>query len=256
MIPEVKFKIVQVKYNLPLIYGFLNLSQRKKDWDWSDRIYRKYPDIKEKISKVKGIEEKKKIVEKYFTDFEEKNHERIRDSKEEFEKIWNKINDRVMYALSDVMEIEWPPEDQIFWARLSLNPICPRWIKKRIFDVYFNAPVEYKIEIAIHEISHFLYFEKWKSVFPDTDEKHFDAPHLIWQLSEIVTPIILEDKRIHKFFSQKPKGYDEYEIAKIEGKPLPDYFIEFYEEKRDFEDFLRTSWRFVKKHEKVINNIK
>ena len=68
--------------------------------------------------------------------------------------------------------------------------------------------------VAIHEILHFIYFEKWKKVFPKTQEKEFDAPHLVWQLSEMVPGIILNDKRVQNVFKYKFDSYKEYENFK------------------------------------------
>lgn len=256
MIPKVKFKIVPVKYSLPLIYCFLNLSKNKAEWDWSQFVYKKYPSLKKELSKIKDSEKKRKHVEKYFLDFEKKNKNKTKQAKTKFEKNWNKINKNALTALSEVVEIDWPKEDKTIWARVSLNPICPRWIKKRIFDVYYGFTTHKMQEIAIHEILHFIYFEKWKEVFPNSNEKHFDAPHLIWQLSEMVPPIILSDKRIQKIIKHKPRAYKEYESAKINNKPLLSYFKGFYKKRKSFEDFLITSYSFVKKHKKEINEIK
>ena len=48
------------------------------------------------------------------------------------------------------------------------------------------------IEVSAHEILHFLWFKKWKEVFPETGLKEYESPHLVWRLSEIMDPIILQ----------------------------------------------------------------
>ena len=107
----------------------------------------------------------------------------------------------------------------------------------------------------MHEVLHFLWFEKWKQIFPETLEKEFDAPHLCWMLSEMVPKAILSDKRIQRIFKHKPSVYNEYVFAKIDGKPLLSWIGKFYHERKDFEDFVRKSWEFVNKYKREISAI-
>jgi len=160
-----------------------------------------------------------------------------------------------MKVLSEVVEQDWPDRDKKILARISLNPICPRYIKQRTFDLFYKSKLEYMKSVAIHEILHFIYFEKWKKVFPKTPKKEFDAPYLIWQLSEMVPKIILNDKQVQNVFRYRFSSYKEYENFKLNGKPLLSYLQSFYENKKDFADFLKKSWKFVKQYEDKINSI-
>ena len=51
----------------------------------------------------------------------------------------------------------------------------------------------------------FLYFEKWKSLYPKMDRRKFDTPYIEWHLSEIVAPIILNDKRIQRLLKKRAR---------------------------------------------------
>ena len=138
------------------------------------------------------------------------NKKELERKRESFQKEWNKINNRFMETLSKILEIDWPKEDKKILACVSLNPICPRDIKKRYFDIYYQGDVDWMKSLVMHEVLHFLWFEKWKQIFPKTSEKHFNTPYLEWQLSEMVPKIILSDKRIQKIFEHKPGVYKEY----------------------------------------------
>jgi hypothetical protein len=199
------------------------------------------------------VEKRKKIANKFFADVQIKEKKELKKAVNKFKKGWNKINDRIMNTLSEVVEMDWPENARIIISKASLNPICPRYIKKRTFDVYYKASSYRMKEVAIHEILHFIYFEKWKEAFPKTKEKHFDAPYMVWQLSEMVPPVILSDKRVQKVFKHKPLAYKEYELIKIKNRPLLSYIQEFYNKRKNFKDFLKKSYAFVRKHEKIIN---
>lgn len=253
-IPKVEFSVAPLDKTFSWIHYFLNPA--KKDWDWSNAIYKSYPELKSKLQNVKDKKKRKEIEYRFFTEVFQKERIELEKRAKIFQSEWNKINEDVMLVLSKVVEQEWSDKDRKFFARNSLNPICPRWIKSRIFDVYYKDSSREMKSTAIHEILHFIYFEKWKKVFPRTEEKEFDAPYLVWQLSEMVTGIILNDKRVQNVFKYKFNSYKEFENFKLNKKPLLSYLQDFYDNRKDFADFLKKSWKFVKQHaEEIFNSI-
>jgi len=252
-IPRVEFSVAPLDKIFYLIHHFLNPA--KGDWDWSNAIYKNYPALKSKLQNVKDKKKRKEIEYRFFTEVFKKERIELEKRAKIFQREWNKINDKVMLTLSKIVEQEWPNKDKKIFARISLNPICPRYIKQRTFDLFYKQKPKYMKSVAIHEILHFIYFEKWKNVFPKTEEKEFDVPYLVWQLSEMVPEIILNDKRVQNIFKYKFDSYKEYKNFKLNGKPLLSYLQDFYDNRKDFADFLKKSWKFVKKHEKKINSI-
>jgi len=248
--PKVKFEIKPLGKYIDVMYYFLN--PRKDSWDWSKGIFREYPHLKRRLSNIRNSRERKRITLKYFKNQELMKKLNLELKNKRFQKSWDRINDKALETLSEVVEIEWPKKDKVIKAYTTLNPICPRWIKEREFDLFYEFNMKKMKAVSLHEILHFIYFEKWKEVFPRTNEKKFDGPYLVWDLSEMVPSIILSDKRIQKILKHKPSVYSEYAKLRIGNKPLLGYLQEFYDNKKDFEDFLRQSWKFVKKHEKEI----
>lgn len=84
------------------------------------------------------------------------------------------------------------------------------------------------MEVIMHECCHFLYFEKWKQLFPNINSKKFESPYLEWHLSEILAPIILNDARIQKLLKRKADFYMEHKRIKIGNKTVPKYFNDLY----------------------------
>jgi hypothetical protein len=251
-VPKVIFKIAAVDEMMPMIQFFLN--PPKGGWDWSPSIFSKYPELKLLLKDVEKVNERKKIALDFFKQLQISDRNLLEKRRKFFEKSWEGINDDVMKTLSEITEQEWPAKDKKMIARLSLSPINPRYIKERTFDVYYKSDTDKMKEIAIHELLHFIYFEKWKSLFPQVKESAFDAPYLTWQLSEMVPEIVLNDKRMQEVLKCRFHSYKEYQKCRIRGKPLLQYLQKFYDERKDFEDFLRKSWQFVKKHIKELNN--
>lgn len=250
-IPKVEFSVAPIDKIFFRIHHFLNPS--KGDWNWSEAILRNYPQLE---NKLKGVKDKRKEIEyNFFKEVFQKERIKLEKRAKIFQREWNKINDKIMLVLSKIVEQEWPKEDKKIFARVSLNPICPRYIKQRTFDVFYKQKPKHMKSVAIHEILHFIYFEKWKQIFPKTKEKEFDVPHLVWQLSEMVPGILLNDERIQEVLRYKFNSYKEYRNFKLEGKPLLFHLQDFYDNRKDFADFLKKSWKFVKKYKKEINSI-
>ena len=249
-IPKVRFKIAKLKDIIPLINFFLN--PKEGGWDWSHYILNKYPELKKKLSNVKNKERRKKITQTFFEKQQKKEIENLNKAKERYQKTWERINDDVMITLSEIVEQKWPKNLDKITARISLCPINPRHIKSRTFDIYYKSSIHDSKATNIHEILHFIYFEKWKKLFPKIPEKKFDAPYLVWDLSEMATSIILSDKRIQKIFKHKPHPYKEHEKIKINEKYLLTYLREFYKKRKNFDNFLRDSWKFLNKNNNII----
>jgi len=66
-----------------------------------------------------------------------------------------------------------------------------------------------------------------------------------WHLSEIIAPIILNNRRIQKLLKQKAVFYKEHSKIKIDKKTAPKFFTDIYNkninEKNGFELFLKES---------------
>ncbi|HLD12428.1 MAG TPA: hypothetical protein VJB87_02420 [Candidatus Nanoarchaeia archaeon] len=256
MIPQVNFKVIEFKNMFSQINGFLS-QNIKRLWDWSDVIFSQYPDLKARLEGIEDKEERYNICRDYFSEKYLEVKGELENNTTMFQKSWDSINNQVMEALSKVIEVDWPEKDKNITARVSMNPICPRFIKYRVFDLYYKFTAEKMREVAVHEIQHFLFFEKWKAVFPETKEEEFDNPYLVWHLSEIAAPVILGDKRIQEVIPQKDlHGYKEHQKVIIDGKTIIAHIQEIYDKKTSFEDFLRKSYDIVKKYENEIRAAK
>lgn len=105
----------------------------------------------------------------------------------------------------------------------------------------------------MHKSCHFLYFEKWKKLYPKMDNEKFETPYIEWHLSEIITPIVLNDQRIRKLLKQEANFYEEYKRIKINNKTVPAYFTDLYERNKDFEVFLNKSYEVIKTNENLFD---
>ncbi len=250
MIPKLKFKVIDNPEGMiDLIEIFLlNLNP---GFDWGGIYSKAYPEFGKLIEK-KNKQEIKEIARKFFTKLYKDKFEILEKTAKYFQKEWNKTGDKLLSTLSEVVEMKWPKTCRDMTAWISLNPIGPRFLKQKSFDVYWKFSIDLVKCISLHEILHFIWFEKWKKVFPNSKEEEFEEPHLVWKLSEIVPKAVLSDERIQKIFKHEPSVYDEWQAIKIDGKPLLDCIQEIYDNRKSFEDFMKKSWKFVQEHKDKI----
>lgn len=243
--PTIKFRTASLDESLELIGEFL-----KSNWG-RPRLLMNFPDLDARLKDKEG-EQYEYELQRYFEDVQKKAN--LKEAAARFEKSWTQINDKYMNALSDVVEIDWPADCKKIIARVSINPICPRFLQKRMFDLYHKSTNERMRETTTHELLHFIYFEKWKQVFPETPEHEFETPHLVWRLSEIVPQTVLSDARIQKVMPHEPRVYQEFYKIVINDKPLLEQIADFYIHRRDFADFLKRAYVFAKQHETELTN--
>ncbi len=233
--------------------------QPHKDvWDWSDVIYRSHPKLKD-VLKGKKSKEFYAYILKYTRVVVKERKKELDELVIKYQKEWNVVNDAYLQILSEHLETKYPKTKKVITAYVSIVPICPRFLDEWAFNVSSKKP-EMVIPISMHEILHFLYFKKWMEVFPKTKRKELDAPHLVWRLSEILDPIILNNNpKVQALLKHKHGHYSEFQNAKIGKKPLVKHFEDLYKKhlkgKQSFEGFLKICWDEALKHREVIEKI-
>lgn len=213
--------------------------------DWNKYVFKKHPQLKDSMFH-KSKKDRMNFIKKYAIDYWSKNKDAIEKSRKGYEKNWKKIERRFFSDLSEILSTKLL--EKKITARMSINPICPRYIAEWSFNIFYKFNEKKANEIVMHESCHFLYFKKWKEMFPDAKEKTFDFPHIIWLLSELAAPIILNDQKIQKYLKLKAGFYEDHEKVKIGGKNAPNFFTEIYKKSPNFEDFIRVAYPEIKRH--------
>ncbi len=157
-----------------------------------------------------------------------------------------------MRALEEVVQTKWSEKDRKISALVSPLPLCPRYLDSRTFLINYRFSPSGAVATSIHEILHFIYFKKWKEIFPEAKREEFDSPHLVWKLSEMVPSIVLGDPCVQAVFKCDFKSHEIYHHTTIDGRPLLSRLQEIFDERTDFADFLKKSWKFVNENKEDI----
>ncbi|MBI2411200.1 MAG: hypothetical protein HYV32_04890 [Candidatus Kerfeldbacteria bacterium] len=249
--PKVYFIDMPLDMEIEMLNGFLFESFG----GWNKYVLRRHPELK-KAYTLKTDAERRAYIRNYIIQFRKTHKAEMVKKKEQFQKAWKTVEKEYFTTLQELMDIEWPKQRNKIYAMISINPICPRFLDEWNFSLFYNYDdIHRMIEVIMHESCHFLYFEKWKELYPKADRKTFDAPYIEWYLSEISAPIILNEPRIQPLLKKRARFYKEHQRIKIGTHTAPAYFKKIYthciKQEDGFALFLREAYKEIKKHKKL-----
>ena len=168
---------------------------------------------------------------------------------------WNKYKEQIEEALSDAFEMDVRGLFNDLEGKITLNPICPRFLKEHYFDVFYLNSERGAIGMSIHEMIHYLWFYVWNQHFEDSYEE-YERPSLKWILSEMVVESIMRDERlssINPYFPRENGGcvYGYFQDMMVEDKYILDTLDEMYRENH-IVDFMEKSYKYCLKYEDEI----
>ena len=101
------------------------------------------------------------------------------------------------------------------------------------------------LRTCAHETLHFLWFEKWKQLHPETSRREFDSPYLVWKYSEMVTDPILNSKSFSDLFVLNERGYDSFYELKDGNSKVMDNLRQIYSKDIAIEEKIDTGYEYV-----------
>jgi hypothetical protein len=197
--------------------------------------------IKETWPEIKSQKEIKPYFDKFYSDNSKTLDKRIFSYKNILPKL-NKVSDEI----EKIMDESWG-DIKTITVNIGFCPIAPRFLSSNSFLLPKHYDNSVLLNWSTHEMIHFLYFKKWKKMFPKSNIKNYNYPDPVWVLSEILAPVIAEDPKIKKIIKSDSNLYDHWQGVKIDGVGLKEYFSRLYEDQNNFTDFLTIAWKKYKK---------
>ncbi len=169
-----------------------------------------FPELKN-ISDDMSSEEKNMLIGEIVTKYYNKESLKIDSDVERYNNVWLEYNDAFFEKLTKFLSINWPNQHDIVEVTVGIIPVCPRYLDKFSFSVHDGITNEQLIETCAHELCHFLWFEKWKKLYPDCPREEYESPSIVWQYSEAVVDPVLEASGIKKLFNSMNRfSYDSF----------------------------------------------
>lgn len=170
---------------------------------------------------------------------------KIQLSLEQYRNSSEKLFGEALDTLVTIME-HTKPLPESYRAVVTFLPMCPFDPDRRTFSIpVFSDDPSRVIEVAIHEISHFFYFD-WLEA---NGYKQF-LQSKSWELyvaKEMITPILMRNDLLFDVFHKRFKANQNIELLQMtDSESLVDYCERsFFTMSEDFSSFARKITDFV-----------
>lgn len=243
-IPKIVFRPMTLKENIDVIkWGYFvdisSLDVRKYVQEYFPQLL-KIDDTFSKEDIFSKIEEA--VTEDYNT-----HSKRMSEEAERYNKIWEPINDLYISKISEYLNIFWPDNIDVIDANVGMTPVSPYNLDSFSFFIPTGIDEKELIRTAVHESLHFLWFEKWKQLFPDCPRREYNPPCLPWQYSEMVVDPIMNSDEIKNILHVQEKAYDNFYDLEFNGEKVMSKLINIYNKPISIDEKIKEGYEYISK---------
>lgn len=240
--PKIKFKEMTLEENINHIKwmyfrgnGVLSIS------DLTIKYFPELANLDSNLSRHDTYKKIEDVVTKYYN----KNYDKIKNDTKRYDLIWKDYNDKYFETLASFLNINWPKNVTEIVTKVGLLPIFPRHLDTFSFEIGINVTDKRLLTVCAHETLHFLWFEKWKQIHPETPRREYDSPYLVWQYSEMVTDPILNNKPLSNIFEFNERGYNSFYELEDNGNKVMDKLREIYSKDIPVEEKINLGYEYI-----------
>ncbi len=240
MIPKLKFKPLSLEDNIELIkWAFFSDNDNLNIHDCTIDYFPELANV--------SREEIDNKIEEIVTREYKKYSNKIKNDIKRYNDIWKKYNDIYFKMLSTYFECDWHVE--VIECTVGLIPIFPRYLNDFSFSIGIGIDEVNLVNIVSHETLHFMWFQKWEKIHPETPRIEYDAPYLVWKYSEMVTDPILNNKPFIDLFNGLfvEHGYDSFYDLYDGDNLVMDKLRAIYSKDIPIDDKINKGFDYIKK---------
>ena len=216
---------------------------------WKSELYRAYPSLDFDYAQSLSQKERFEYLRRELLKIRNDNQAEIEKSILVFKNMWETIATKLNNAYSSAFDMDCLGILNDMVALVGLNPICPRDLSDNSFSICYRFAPEYSVSLALHEITHFVWFYAWQKHFKD-DVAEYNFPHLKWLLSELVVETIIRNSDIAKL-TPPPEyiAYNYFYSMDIDGKPIFNTLGDMYNNRTSIQNFMESAYNWIFKNE-------
>lgn len=233
---KVEFEIANVEKEIKDIYYNFDNGVSSE----IGKIYNLYSKLSRKLQKSNDINERNKIIGKFFRSTAKENKGKSIKYKDVFQKIWNIVNDNFMDIISDIMDIKIN-ENEIFHAEITFSSEKKRDFKNNKFKIFSGTKTRELKDSIFLEMFYLIFEMKFKALIKDN--LNLKLKH---HFAEIFSLLILTDSKIQKISKYKPIINEEYEKIIIGSDFLLNMLKKTYKKQDNFDLFFKNLWELMK----------
>ncbi len=222
---------------------------------WSEPLYHFYPQLDKAYAVSLPFPERKNYIERTLRNVYVELEDIINKKVTSYSRHWTACKAQISAALTDAFGVDCTTLFNDLRCNVSMNPIEPRFLRERYFDIFYLNSERGAIGESIHEIIHFVWFYVWNQIFGDSYDE-YERPSLKWVLSEMVVESVMKDTRlssINPYFPREHGGciYPYFFDMKVENTLILDTLDDMYKSQH-IKDFMKNSYAYCQKHEAEI----
>ncbi|BCN30948.1 hypothetical protein [Anaeromicropila herbilytica] len=254
VIPKIYVEKMDLELNIKLICRYVNpeFNRKNKSRPFAERTYLLFPDLRGKILDHMDNEEIYKIVkpcvELAFMEKELEIDEKIRKLQTSFDAIQREL----ITNLIDIFDMKWPVEYERITCYIGCISSFPRNVITKEFFVSYEKDIDYLMMASIHEINHFVLFEKWKQMHGYNNDNEPLYPDTLWFLEEMAVDPTLNITCIQNIAPYPQKAYEQFYECMIDGISAENHIINMFTNRTSIEDFLNRAYDFIDKHKNLL----
>ena len=248
---KLTFRSPGAGYSVESMMQFLEETQRAQA---TEMFLAFYPDLDRTKLQQGTPEEQQEYFRKSMTAEYARCASEIETKQREYQSHWDAHESEIQTAFSEIFSLDLSERYNDMTANITLNPICPRYLSAQLFDVFYRNSPFGAIGIALHEITHFLWFDVWAEIFSH-EAALYETPYLPWIFSEMaVDPILKGDKRLYALdpYSQNEgSAYQCFYTMQVAGAPVLQTLGEWYQT-MPIREFMKKGFAFCQANEAEI----
>lgn len=212
-----------------------------EDLNLKNNTVRMFPKLAS-IQKNLTQEQIGKIIEKVV--IESYDIDKLKFESDRYNRLWERYNDAYMDTISSYLNIQWPNKNIL--CRIGMIPISPRNIQGFYFATTMGMTNENILKVCAHESLHFIWFEKFKTIYPEIPEEQYDSPHIPWKYSEMVVDPILNSRSLQSIVPVPSKAYDYFYTLKDDNSSVMGNLNYIYSKDATVETKISEGFEYVK----------
>lgn len=249
-LPKIRFREMTLEENIEVIkWAYFEDNGALSVHDFTVKYFPELANLDPNLARDKVY----RVIEEVVTSDYNKYKERITKETEKYNSLWKKYNDKYFETLSLYLGVNWPNNVNEIVATVGLIPVFPRYLDRFSFSISTGVDELQLSEVCAHETLHFLWFEKWKKIYPETKRREYDSPYLVWQYSEMVTDPILNNKPFSDMFDFNERGYDSFYEIDDNGCKVMDNLRKIYSKNISIEEKINEGFEYINR---ILNNKK
>lgn len=242
-VPKIKFRMMTLEENVDIIkWAYYEDNGVLSVHNYTVNCFPELSNIDKNLSQSEVYKIIEEVVKKYYN----KHKIKIEEDVKRYNNLWNKYNDTYLKILSDYLCVEWPNNLDVIEGTVGLIPVFPRYLDSFSFSISTSVEDWKLIETCAHETLHFLWFEKWKIIHPETPRREYDSPYITWQYSEMVTDPILNNMPFADIFDFEEKGYESFYKLYDEDMLVMDNLRQIYSKDIPINEKIDKGFDYVK----------